>query len=159
VYELVLRVDAGPTASDEQVERQARGLYQDLRTLGLFNVERKQAPAPVGSMASAGYEIGALVVSGAFSAATLKAMSNVLVAYIQRSKARSVEWEFDGNKGTVQALSAKDQNKLVEVMAARIAAGGADGGAGGNTDSGADAGSAEPGGSDGGTPDRAAGRD
>jgi hypothetical protein len=148
VYELVLRVEAGPAASDEQVERQVRSLYKDLRALGLFHVERKQAPAPAGSMASAGYEIGALVVGGAFSAASLKALSNVLVAYIQRSKARSVEWEFDGNKGTFQALSAKDQNKLVEVVAARIAAG-----------PGADGGSGEPGGSDGGTPDRAAGRD
>ncbi|MFC8838670.1 hypothetical protein ACFT8Q_00775 [Streptomyces griseoincarnatus] len=135
-------------ASDEQVERQVRSLYRDLRTLGLFNVERKQAPAPAGSMASAGYEIGALVVSGAFSAAALKAMSNVLVAYIQRSKARSVEWEFDGNKGTFQALSAKDQNKLVDVVASRIAAGVS-----------IDVGNGEPGDSDGRTPDRAAGRD
>ncbi|MFF5715017.1 hypothetical protein [Streptomyces sp. NPDC012756] len=148
MYELVLRVDAGSMASDEQVERQVRGLYRDLRSLGLFNVERKQAPAPAGSMASAGYEIGALVVSGAFSAAALKAMSNVLVAYIQRSKARSVEWEFDGNKGTFEALSAKDQNKLVDVVASRIAAGvDTDGGSGSQGDS------------DGGTPDRAAGRD
>ncbi|MGH3324840.1 MAG: hypothetical protein ACRDOV_10535, partial [Streptomyces sp.] len=147
MYELVLRVDAGPMASDEQVERQVRGLYRDLRTLGLFKVERKQAPAPAGSMASAGYEIGALIVSGAFSAAALKAMSNVLVAYIQRSKTRSVEWEFDGNKGTFQALSAKDQNKLVDVVASRIAA-----------EVSVDGDSGEPGGSDGGTPDRAAGR-
>ncbi|MFD9002415.1 hypothetical protein ACFV0T_15795 [Streptomyces sp. NPDC059582] len=148
MHELVLRVDAGPMASDEQVERQIRSLYRDLHTLGLFNVERKQAPAPAGSMASAGYEIGALVVSGAFSAAALKAMSNVLVAYIQRAKARSVEWEFDGDKGTFQALSAKDQNKLVDVVASRIAAGVS-----------ADSGDQEPGDSDGGTPDRAAGRD
>lgn len=148
MYELVLRVDSGPMASDEQVERQVRSLYRDLRTLGLFNVERKQAPAPAGSMASAGYEIGALVVSGAFSAAALKAMSNVLVAYIQRSKARSVEWEFDGNKGTFQALSAKDQNKLVDIVASRIAAGVS-----------TDVGNGEPGDSDGGTPDRSAGRD
>jgi len=134
--------------SDEQVERQVRSLYQDLRTLGLFNVRRKQASAPAGSMASAGYEIGALVVSGTFSAAALKAMSNVLVAYIQRSKARSVEWEFDGSKGTFQALSAKDQSKLVDVVASRIAAGISAGG-----------GNGEPGDSDGGTPDRTAGRD
>ncbi|MFJ9760930.1 hypothetical protein [Streptomyces sp. NPDC101149] len=148
MYELVLRVDAGPMATDEQVERQVRSLYRDLRMLGLFNVERKQAPAPADSMASAGHEIGALVVSGAFSAAALKAMSNVLMAYIQRSKARSVEWEFDGNKGTFQALSAKGQNKLLDVVASRIAAGVS-----------ADGDSGEPGGSDGGTPDRAADRD
>lgn len=156
MYKLVLRVDAGPTASVEQVERQARGLYQDLRTLGLFNVERGKMSAPARSMGSAGYEIGTLVVSGAFSAAALKAMSNVLVAYIQRSKARAVKWEFDGSNGTFEALSAKDQSKLVEVVAARIAAGGGpDSTAGGGPDNG----SGEPGGSDGGTPDRAAGRD
>lgn len=54
MYDLVLRVHSGPTASDEQVERQVRSLSQDLRRLGLFRVERKQAPAPAGSMASAG---------------------------------------------------------------------------------------------------------
>jgi hypothetical protein len=149
VDELVLRVDAGDEASDEQVERQVRSLYRDLRTLGLFNVERRKAPAPDGSMASVGYEIGALVVSGVFSAAGIRSLSNVLVAYVQRSKARSMRWEFDGDKGSFDALSAKDQSRLVEAVAARIAAGAA----------GADDGGAEPGGGDGGTPDRAAGRD
>jgi hypothetical protein len=148
VHELVLRIDAGVAMSDEQVERRVRSLQRDLRTLGLFHLERKQTPAPAGAMASAGYEIGTLVVSGAFSAAALKAMSNVIVAYIQRSKARSVEWEFEGNKGRFQALSAKDQNKLVEVVTAHMAAA-----------VGAEGGSGEPGGSDDGTPDRAAGRD
>lgn len=147
MHELVLRVDAGSAVSDEQVERRVRSLFRDLKTVGLFHVQRKQAPAPAGSMASAGYELGALVVSGVFSAAALKALSNVLTAYVQRSKARSVEWEFDGHKGTFQALSAKDQTRLIELVAARIAEGADEDGSG------------EPGGSDGGTPDRPAGRD
>ncbi|MFJ8650194.1 hypothetical protein ACIRNI_29315 [Streptomyces sp. NPDC093546] len=146
--EMELRVDAGPSASPEQLDRQVTSLYQDLRALGRFQVRRKPALAPGGSMASAGYELGVLVVSGAFSAAAVKAMSNVLVAYIQRSKARSVAWEFDGHKGTFEALSAKDQSALVEVVAARIAAG-ADGA---ETDG-------ATGDGDGGTQNRAAGRD
>ncbi|WP_257138477.1 MULTISPECIES: hypothetical protein [Streptomyces] len=148
MYELVLRVDAGSTASAEQVDRQVSSLHRDLKAMGLLRVERKQAPAPEGSMASAGYELGALVLTGAFSAAALKAVSNVLVAFVQRSKARSLDWEFDGDKGTFRALSAKDQSRLVEVVATRIAAAG--GGAGGT---------GESGGPDGGTPNRAAGRD
>lgn len=147
MHELVLRVDAGSAVSDEQVERRVRSLFRDLKTVGLFHVQRKQAPAPAGSMASAGYELGALVVSGVFSAAALKALSTVLTAYVQRSKARSVEWEFDGHKGTFQALSAKDQTRLIELVAARIAEGADEDGSG------------EPGGSDDGTPDRPAGRD
>ncbi|MEU0273069.1 hypothetical protein [Streptomyces sp. NPDC006307] len=160
--EMELRVDAGPSASPEQIDRQVTSLYQDLRALGRFQVRRKPAPAPGGSMASAGYELGVLVVSGAFSAAAVKAMSNVLVAYIQRSKARSVAWEFDGHKGTFEALSAKDQSALVEVVAARIAAGadgtGTDGTAANGT--GADGTAANgTGDGDGGTQNRAAGRD
>ncbi|QDY80992.1 hypothetical protein FQU76_12900 [Streptomyces qinzhouensis] len=150
---MVLRVDAGDEASAEQVERQVKALYKDLRAFGRYNVARKEKPAPEGSMASAGYEIGALVVSGVLSAAGLKALGNVLVAYVQRSKARSVEWEFEGNKGSFRALSAKDQNRLVDVVAARIAAG-AGGGEGDGTGTGG-----EPGGGDGGAPDRTAGRD
>ncbi|GAA2042166.1 hypothetical protein GCM10009757_05330 [Streptomyces cheonanensis] len=148
MYELVLRVDAGTTVSDEQVERHVGSLYRDLRTLGLFNVRRKQTSSPAGSMASTGYEIGVLVVSGVFSAAALKAMSNVLVAYLQRSKARSVEWEFDGHKGSFQGLSGKDQGKLVDVVASRIAGG-----------VGVDVGDGESGDNNGGTPNRAADRD
>ncbi|MFH8401059.1 hypothetical protein ACH4E9_26970 [Streptomyces anulatus] len=147
MYELVLRVNVGSTASAEQVDRQVSSLHRDLKAMGLFRVERKQAPAPEGSMASAGYELGALVVTGAFSAAALKAVSNVLVAFVQRSKARSLEWEFGGDKGTFQALSAKDQSRLVEAVAARIATAGDEAGGG------------ESGGRDGGTPDRTAGRD
>ncbi|MFJ9111413.1 hypothetical protein [Streptomyces sp. NPDC102283] len=64
-------------------------LHRDLKAMGLLRVERKQALAPEGSMASAGYELGVLVVTGAFSAAALKAISNVLVAFVQRSKPRS----------------------------------------------------------------------
>ncbi|MEU7283529.1 hypothetical protein AB0A69_32885 [Streptomyces sp. NPDC045431] len=123
MYEMELRVDAGPSASAEQIDRQVTSLHRDLRALGHFQVRRKPAPAPGGSMASAGYELGVLVISGAFSAAAVKAVSNVLVAYVQRSKARSVAWEFDGHKGSFEALSAKDQAALVEVVAARIAAG------------------------------------
>lgn len=148
MYELVLRVDAGSAASAEQVDRQVRGLHRDLRAMGLFHVERRKTPAPGGSMASAGYELGALVVTGAFSAAALKAMSNVLVAFMQRSKARSLEWEFDGDQGAFRALSAKDQSRLVDAVTARMAA-----------ETGEDEGSGESGGDDGGTPARAAGRD
>ncbi|MGV9313772.1 hypothetical protein ACWDR0_16515 [Streptomyces sp. NPDC003691] len=158
MYELVLRVDAGDGASAEQVERQVKALYKDLRAFGRYGVARKETEAPEGSMASAGYEIGTLVVSGVLSAAGLKALGNVLVAYVQRSKARAVEWEFEGNKGSFRALSAKDQERLVEVVAARIAAG-ADADADGSGSGSGDGGEPEGGGGgNGGAPDRTAGR-
>nr|WP_240929422.1 hypothetical protein [Streptomyces coryli] len=139
-----LRVDAGPASVDEQVERLVRSLYRDLRALGLVHVERKQSPPPAGSMASVGYELGAIVLSGAFSVAALKAIGNVVVAFVDRSKARSVEWEFGEHKGKFEALSAADQSRLIDVISARIAAEAADRG-------GEDV--------DGGAPDRAADRD
>lgn len=152
---LELRIDSGPGATAEQTDRQVRSLYKDLRTLGLLRVERGTAAAPEKSMAGVGHDLGVLVVSGAFSAAALKALSNVVVAFVQRSKARSVEWEIDGHKGSFGALSAKDQQALVEAVTARIEAGTAAAGAaatGPNTNS-------EPGVGDGGTPDRTARRD
>lgn len=151
VHQLELRIDAGPEAAADQIDRQVRSLYRDLRTLGVLRVERKTAAAPDASMAGVGYDLAVLVLSGAFSAAALKAVSNVVVAFVQRSKARSVEWDFDGNKGSFSALSAKDQHALVEVVSARIAAS-----AGGTTSQDTDG---EPGVGDGGTPDRTAGRD
>lgn len=147
---LALRIDSGPGATAEQTDRQVRSLLRDLKTLGLLRVERGTAAPPPGSMAGAGHDLAVLVLSGAFSAATLKAVSNVVVAFLQRSKARAVEWEIDGDKGSFSALSAKDQHALVEAVTARIGAGTA--AADGDTGD-------DPGVGDGGTPDRAAGRD
>ncbi|MEU6097266.1 hypothetical protein [Streptomyces sp. NPDC047079] len=147
---LELRIDSGPGATAERTDRQVRSLYGDLKTLGVLHVERGTAPPPPGSMAGAGHDLTVLVLSGAFSAATVKAVSNVVVAFLQRSKARSVEWEIDGTKGAFRALSAEDHHALVEAVTARIGAGTA--AAGRDT-------SEEPGVRDGGTPDRAAGRD
>lgn len=160
---LELRIDSGPGATAEQTDRQVRSLYGDLRTLGLLRVERKTVAAPAKSMAGVGHDLAVLVVSGAFSAAALKAVSNVVVAFVQRSKARSVEWEIDGQKGSFGALSAKDQQALVEAVTARIGAGTA--ALAGTTN---DPGTApavdpntpsDPGVGDGGTPDRTARRD
>lgn len=154
MHELELHVDPGPGATPDQLARQTGSLYRDLRALGVLRVARKPAAAPAGSMAGAAQEIGVLVVSGAFSAAALKAVSNVLVAYVQRSKARGVEWRIGEESGTYTALSAKDQHLLVQAAAARIAAGG-EGAA--VTATGDDSG--EPGDGHGGTPHRAAGSD
>ncbi|GAA2327872.1 hypothetical protein OKJ48_06225 [Streptomyces kunmingensis] len=149
MHELELRVDIGDGAPADQLDRQVRALFQDLRRLGVLRVERRTQPPPAGSMAGAGHDLAVLVLSGAFSAAALKAVSNVVIAYVNRSKARAVEWEFDGNKGSFTALSAKDQQVLVDAVIARIAAGTPERGTG--TDE------AEE--TDGGTPGRTSGRD
>lgn len=160
---LELRIDSGPDATAERTDRQVRSLYGDLRTLGLLRVERRTVAAPEESMAGVGHDLAVLVVSGAFSAAALKAVSNVVVAFVQRSKARSVEWEIDGHKGSFGALSAKDQQALVEAVTARIEAGTA-AVAGGPADPGTAVATgantnSDPGVGDGGTPDRTARRD
>ena len=160
---LELRIDSGPGATAEQTDRQVRGLYGDLRTLGLLRVERGTVAAPEESMAGVGHDLAVLVLSGAFSAAALKAVSNVVVAFVQRSKARSVEWEIDGHKGSFGALSAKDQQALVAAVTARIEAGtaavaGVSAGNGPADPAGQNT-SGDPGVGDGGTPDRTARRD
>ncbi|MEV5612438.1 hypothetical protein [Streptomyces sp. NPDC052225] len=147
--ELELRVDVGDGVPAEQLERHVRSLFQDLRRLGALRVARKTTAAPDGAMAGAGHDLAVLVLSGVFSAATIKAVSNVVIAYVDRSKSRSVEWEFDGNKGSFTAVSAEDQKAFMAAVTARIAAGAAGGQDG--TD--------EAGDTDGGAPDRTAGRD
>jgi Effector Associated Constant Component 1 len=157
VDELELRIDAGDDAGAEQVDRLVRGLRRDLRALGMVRVEHKAAVAPDGAMAGVAQELGVLVASGVFTTTTVRAVSNVVVAYVQRSKARAVEWEFDGAKGTFTALSRSDQHALVETVAARIAAGAPRGeGAPGAGEGGA---GQEGGASSGGEPDRTADRD
>ncbi|MEV6396690.1 hypothetical protein AB0M39_18210 [Streptomyces sp. NPDC051907] len=157
---LELRVDAGTEATADQLDRQVKSLYLDLRTLGLLRVERKQTAPPPGSMAGAGYELGVLVLSGAFSAAALKAVSTVVVEHLRRSKARAVEWEFGDFKGTFDALSAHDQRTLVEALAPYLAASAEQGAAAASQGQGAgQGGDGGPGGDDGGSAHRTAGRD
>ncbi|WP_329318887.1 hypothetical protein [Streptomyces sp. NBC_01262] len=142
--ELRLYVDAGADIGPEKLDRLVSSLYKDMRALGLFTVRRAPAVPPEGAMAGAAYEVGQLVLTGAFSAAGLGAVAKVLAAYIDRVKARSVEWKFGEIEGKFTALSQDEQRLLVEAFAARVANGSRDE----NREGG-----------DGGTPDRAAGRD
>ncbi|NBM21128.1 hypothetical protein [Streptomyces sp. GC420] len=123
-HELVLRVDAGPDAAPEQLERQTHGLYQDLRTLGLLRVQLRQASPATGTapVTDTGAGAGALVLTGAFSSAAAKALGNVLIASMQRSGAPAVHWEFEGRAGSFAATSATDRDALVEAVTARTAA-------------------------------------
>lgn len=109
--ELELRIDAGDDAGPEQVERLVSGLCEDLRALGLVQVDRRSP------------EEGAalLAVGGELTATTLRALGNVVVAYVQRSKARAVVWRFGGTTGAFTAFSRKDQDLLAETVSARAA--------------------------------------
>ncbi|WP_405731588.1 hypothetical protein OG607_33915 [Streptomyces sp. NBC_01537] len=138
--ELRLYVDAGADIGPEKLDRLVSSLYKDMRELGLFTVRRAPARPPEGAMAGAAYEVGQLVLTGTFSAAGLGAAAKVLAAYIDRVKARSVEWKFGETEGKFTGLSHREQRLLVEAFAARVADENREGG-------------------DGGTPDRAAGRD
>ncbi|MEU6268408.1 effector-associated constant component EACC1 [Saccharopolyspora shandongensis] len=104
----------------ERLENLTQRLLAELRELGAVRVDRVRGRGPDGAKSGAALEIGQLVLSGIFSAATATACAKVLVARFDQAKARRVSIERDGEKVEFDGLTAKDQHLLVEAIAAKL---------------------------------------
>ncbi len=93
----------------------SRQLAADIRTLRTLEVAPVTGPSPDGSK-STGYEIATLVVTGAFSAATVRALRDVIVAYIDRTKVRGVKVRVGKAEVTLTGASASDLAELIEQL-------------------------------------------
>lgn len=112
--EVVLRIDAEPA----QQARLTTVLFQDLRATGLVKVAKAREEAPADAKAGVGSDLAELIVSGVFSAGTVTAVTKIVVAYLERTKARSVTW-IDGDKKVVfTGIARDDQKALAEALAA-----------------------------------------
>ena len=94
--EVVLRIDDDP----DQLPRLTTALFQDLHSSGLVDVERARAEAPAGAKAGIGADILELIIKGVFSTATVGAVTKIVLAFLERTKARSVTW-VSGDKKVV----------------------------------------------------------
>lgn len=119
-----------PDADPERLEELTLALLDELRQLGEARIDRVDEPAPEGAKSGVALQIGSLVVSGAFSAATAAAFAKVMVARFDRAKARKVTIKKDnGQSLEFDALSKEDQHVLVEKFAAQLVDSGAEDGA------------------------------
>lgn len=113
----ILRL-AADNAQPAQLHQLSTGLYQDLRALGLVKVARADQAAPENAKVGTGASLVELIITGVFSAGTLAAVAKVLIAYIERTKARSITWVEGERSVTIDGISAKNEKTLVEALAA-----------------------------------------
>jgi hypothetical protein len=69
---------------------------------------------PDGAKSGTAAAIGEMVASGVLSAAGLKALSSVVIAFVNRGGARKVTLTHDGDEITLEGLSSKAQQQVVE---------------------------------------------
>jgi hypothetical protein len=93
----------------------SRQLAADIRALRSLDVSRATEPPPDGSK-STGHEIATLVVTGVFSAATVRALRDVIVAYIDRTKVRGVKVRVGKAEVTLTGASASDLAEIIEQL-------------------------------------------
>lgn len=91
----------------------ANVLAADLRRAGIA-LEADTVDTPDGAKSGTVATIGEWVAKGLLSAATLNALTQIVVAFVQRGAARSVVLERDGDRIEVTGTNARDQRKLVE---------------------------------------------
>jgi len=91
-------------------------LFDDIRSLALVKVSRDRAEAPESAKSGAGFDIAVLLMTGGFSAATVRAISKTVTAYINRTAARSVTWRSGSTIAVFTGISSSDQRALASVL-------------------------------------------
>ncbi len=111
---LVVTIHADDVTAEE-AERLSAALRDELLLLEVASVDRAPAgPVPDGAKSGAAQTWGALLVSGVFSAAMVKAVAQVAAEWLRRNAARSVTLEQDGRSLVIEGASAADVDRLVQ---------------------------------------------
>lgn len=88
--ELSLLIEPPAALPADRVDGLAAGLADDLRAVRGLRVAHAQVPAVGPGKSAQAWELGMLVVGGVFSASTMRALAQIVVAYADRVKARSI---------------------------------------------------------------------
>lgn len=119
-------LDAGADATPNELDTMTHGLRTELVELDLDSVASPVIEAPPGTKAGGAGVVGILVASGVISASTVKAIATVASAWLQRSGARSVILERDGDRIEVTGASRRHIDSLVDDWFDRHPSAGAD---------------------------------
>jgi hypothetical protein len=112
--EVTLDVLAAQGSTPAQVDALARQLASDVRALRTFAVRGAETAAPADGKSPTAESIGTLVVSGIFSATAVRALRDVIVAYLQRAAARAVTVRVGKTEVTLTAVSASDLSAIAQ---------------------------------------------
>jgi len=109
---LTVEADVEP----HQLNELAAILFDDIRSLALVKVGRDSVEAPESAKSGAGVDIAVLMMTGIFSTATIQAISKIIIAYINRTAARSVKWRSGNTTAVFTGISSNDQRALASVL-------------------------------------------
>ncbi|WP_320069080.1 hypothetical protein [Micromonospora sp. RTGN7] len=118
--EFSLLVEPATAVAAERVDQLAAGLADDLRAVRGLRVAYAQSPTTAHGKSQQAWELGMLVVGGFFSAATMRTIVVVAVAYADRIKARSIRLRR-GDRELVITGTTKIDEALVTQLAALLA--------------------------------------
>lgn len=122
---LTVSVDFG-TEDSAQLDELVLSLCDELRLLEIGSVRRPTGDVPPRTRGVSAESVTCLILSGAFSAGTLGALTRVLIEWIRRCGARSVVLDEDGDRLELHGLTRSDQQELISAWISRRAvAGGA----------------------------------
>ena len=118
--QLMLTLDAGPEADDEELAELTRQLREELLELDVETVDLVRA-GKVPEKAKAGDPVtwGALLVALVASGGVLTTLINTLQSWLTRHERRSVILEMDGDKLEVSGVSSEEQQRLINTWLSR----------------------------------------
>jgi hypothetical protein len=117
--QLVVRVDAGPDASDDELMELTLRLRDELRELDHASVELSRGgTAPAGAKSGDVVEWGTLVVSAVTSGA-LSAVLKTATAWIGRRRDTGISVRIGDDELVLTGVSSAEQQRVVEDWLAR----------------------------------------
>lgn len=124
--ELVLDVLADDGYTLTQIDALTFQLMSEIRAMRTFAVRAAEDRPTANGKSGVGQQIGTLIVSGVFSAAAIRSLRDVLVAYIERTKARAVRVRVGEMEVTVTGASRSDLAEIARYFSASVERDGAE---------------------------------
>lgn len=112
---LAIEVTGDDGADEEELEELIHGLREELAALDVEQVELAVGgAAPPGSKGVELMALGALIVKLIRTAGGLPTLVGVVASWIERTSARSVRIDMNGDVLEVTGISSSDQRALIE---------------------------------------------
>lgn len=115
--ELTVVVEPELALTPERLDILTQGIAEDLRAVPRLRVAAASGPVShPGTKSPEAWELGMLVVGGLFSATTMRAIAQIAIAYIERTRARSITLRSGDTELVITASTRIDDPILLAAM-------------------------------------------
>jgi Effector Associated Constant Component 1 len=119
---LAVQVIGDESTDPGRLDELGRQLAKDLRAAGHLAVDPVPAAPPQMAKSGVKDEIAYWIISGAFSATTVRAIRDVIVAYLERTRARAVRVRVGEREVTLEGASATDLAAVTQLLTTLVPA-------------------------------------